>query len=388
MGYTKNICILGSTGSIGTQSLDVIRQYPDLFNVTVLTAQNNADLLIHQAIEFKPKYVVIGCKNQFFAVKKTLEDLDIKVLNGKEALLEVVTHPEIDVVINSLVGFSGLMPTIEAIKAKKNIALANKETLVVAGELITSMVKEKKVYLYPIDSEHSAIFQCLAGENSETIEKLILTASGGPFRGLSRILLQEVKKEQALQHPNWNMGSKITIDSSTLMNKGLEVIEARWLFDISYDRIEVVIHPQSVIHSMVQFFDGSIKAQLGIPDMRIPIQYALTYPERLRSNFPRFEFSPGTAFSFEQPDYEAFPCLGLAYEAIKNGGNMPCVLNASNEIAVSAFLHDKLAFVEIPDLIEKCISTAEYYPRPSLEDLVDTDFVTRNKATQFLRQYI
>lgn len=387
MSKQRNICILGSTGSIGTQALDVIKQHKERFRVSILTAQNNADLLIAQALEFRPKKVVIGCKNQYPHVKQALTTLDIEVLNGKESLIEVVTDQDIDVVINALVGFSGLLPTLSAIKAKKNIALANKETLVVAGELVNKSINENGVYLYPIDSEHSAIFQCLAGENSNSVEKLILTASGGPFRGMSKISLEQVNRSQALNHPNWKMGAKITIDSATMMNKGLEVIEARWLFGISHEKIEVLVHPQSVIHSMVQFHDGSIKAQLGIPDMRIPIQYALTFPERLHSTFQRFEFSPGTLFSFEHPDFESFPCLGLAYEAISKGGNSPCVLNAANEIAVNSFLNDGIKFHQIPDLIEKCLSVADFVHEPSLDDLIASDLDTRQKATHFLKQY-
>lgn len=387
MDKQKKICLLGSTGSIGTQSLEVIRNFPERFRVVVLTAENNADLLISQAVEFQPAFVVIGCNNQYAFVKKALESYPIQVLQGRESLQYVASETESDLILNALVGFSGLLPTMAGIRAGKQIALANKETLVVAGELVYQLLKKHSTSLYPIDSEHSAIFQCLAGENPGSVEKLILTASGGPFRGMSRISLQDVKKDQALRHPNWKMGSKITIDSATLMNKGLEVIEARWLFDIPQHRIEVLIHPQSVIHSMVQFTDGSIKAQLGLPDMRIPIQYAITFPERIESKFPRYEFAHGTAFSFERPDYDAFPCLGLAYSAIEQGGNIPCAMNAANEIAVSAFLNDQLSFTGIPDLIEQCMAFTKFISNPSIEDIISTDKEIRKLAGSSLKHF-
>jgi len=380
----KSIAILGSTGSIGTQALDVVRAYPDKFEVEVLTAQNNAELLIEQAIQFKPNVVVIGNEAQYPKVKDALLKHDVKVYAGDSALASVVQMDTIDIVLTALVGYSGLGPTIKAIEAGKNIALANKETLVVAGELITSLAKEKGVNIYPVDSEHSAIFQCIVGEFHNPIEKIILTASGGPFRGKRREELMTVTKAQALKHPNWTMGAKITIDSATLMNKGLEVIEAKWLFGLSADQVEVVVHPQSIIHSMVQFEDGSIKAQMGLPDMRLPIQFALTYPDRFKSDLPRFDFTNYPALTFERPDTETFRNLALSFEALKRAGNMPCVLNAANEVVVAEFLKDRIGFLQMTDIVEKCLGKMNYIEHPSLEDYVQTDRETRIKALELI----
>jgi 1-deoxy-D-xylulose-5-phosphate reductoisomerase len=376
----KNIAILGSTGSIGTQSLDVISSHPDLFTVEVLTAQNNADLLIEQAIQFKPNAVVIEYEEKYEAVKSALIPKDIKVFAGQNALESVMEMDTIDMVLTATVGFSGLKPTIRAIQSGKTIALANKETLVVAGDLITKLAKEKGVNILPVDSEHSAIFQCMVGEFHNPIEKIILTASGGPFRGKSKEALQHVTKEQALKHPNWTMGAKVTIDSATLMNKGLEVIEAKWLFGLDASQIEVVVHPQSIIHSLVQFTDGSIKAQMGLPDMKLPIQFALGYPMRLNSNFPRFNFAQYPYLTFDQPDTQTFRNLALAFEALKKGGNCPCVLNAANEIAVSQFLEGKTGFLAMSDLVELCLEKMNYVSNPTLDDYVNTDLETRKLA--------
>lgn len=380
----KSIALLGSTGSIGTQALDVIASNPEHFSVEVLTAQNNADLLIEQAIRFKPNVVVIGNGDQYERVKNALWQHAIKVYTGDEALASVVQMDRIDMVLTALVGYSGLKPTIKAIEAGKNIALANKETLVVAGELITKLASEKGVNIYPIDSEHSAIFQCLVGEFHNKIEKIILTASGGPFRGKKREELSQVTKAQALKHPNWSMGAKITIDSATLMNKGLEVIEAKWLFGLSADQVDVVVHPQSIIHSMIQFEDGSIKAQMGLPDMRLPIQFALTYPDRLKNNFPRFDFTQYPSLTFEKPDTETFRNLALSFEALRRGGNMPCVLNAANEIAVAEFLNDKIGFLKMSDVVEQCLAKMDYIKHPTLADYVQTDKETRIKALELI----
>jgi 1-deoxy-D-xylulose-5-phosphate reductoisomerase len=376
----KNIAILGSTGSIGTQSLDVISSHPDLFTVEVLTAQNNADLLIEQAIQFKPNAVVIANEEKYEAVKSALIPKDIKVFAGQNALESVMEMDTIDMVLTATVGFSGLKPTIRAIQSGKTIALANKETLVVAGDLITKLAKEKGVNILPVDSEHSAIFQCMVGEFHNPIEKIILTASGGPFRGKSKEDLKWVTKEQALKHPNWTMGAKVTIDSATLMNKGLEVIEAKWLFGLEASQIEVVVHPQSIIHSLVQFTDGSIKAQMGLPDMKLPIQFALGYPMRLNSNFPRFNFAQYPYLTFDQPDTQTFRNLALAFEALKKGGNCPCVLNAANEIAVSQFLEGKTGFLAMSDLVELCLEKMNYVSNPTLDDYVNTDLETRKLA--------
>ncbi|MCE7863517.1 MAG: 1-deoxy-D-xylulose-5-phosphate reductoisomerase [Bacteroidetes bacterium CHB5] len=380
----KKIAILGSTGSIGTQALDVIAAHPDVFEVEVLTAQRNANLLIEQAKQFNPNAVVIGDEAQYEKVKAALLPLHIKVFAGENALASVVQMDSINLVLTALVGYSGLKPTIKAIEAGKNIALANKETLVVAGELITRLAREKGVNIYPVDSEHSAIFQCLVGEFHNPIEKIILTASGGPFRGKKKNELVHVTKTQALKHPNWTMGAKVTIDSASLMNKGLEVIEAKWLFGLKPAQVEVVVHPQSIIHSMVQFEDGSIKAQLGLPDMRLPIQFALGYPNRIKSDFPRFDFAQYPAFTFEKPDTETFRNLALAFEALGRGGNMPCVLNAANEIAVQEFLHDRIGFLQMSDIVEQCLSKMNYVANPALEDYVNTDKETRILAKELI----
>lgn len=381
---SKRLAILGSTGSIGTQALDVVRQQPDLFAVEVLTAYNNSSLLIEQAIEFRPNVVVIGSEPLYQKVASALEPFDIKVYSGEESLEQVLEMDSIDMVLMALVGFAGLKPTLKAIECGKPVAIANKETFVVAGELVTRMAKAKAVNLYPVDSEHSAIFQCLAGEFHNPVEKIYLTASGGPFRGKDKDYLSQVTKEAALKHPNWNMGCKISIDSATLMNKGLEVIEAKWLFGLKTSQIDVIVHPQSIIHSLVQFEDGSIKAQLGLPDMRLPIQYALAYPQRLKSEFPRFDFMQYPSFTFEKPDRETFRCLDLAYFALEKGGNMPCILNAANEIAVNLFLQDKIRFVDIPELIENCMAKSVYVASPSLDDYLSTDKETRQLAARHM----
>lgn len=381
---SKRLAILGSTGSIGTQALDVVRQQPDLFAVEVLTAYNNSSLLIEQAIEFRPNVVVIGSEPLYQKVASALEPFDIKVYSGEESLEQVLEMDSIDMVLMALVGFAGLKPTLKAIECGKPVAIANKETFVVAGELVTRMAKAKAVNLYPVDSEHSAIFQCLAGEFHNPVEKIYLTASGGPFRGKDKDYLSQVTKEAALKHPNWNMGCKISIDSATLMNKGLEVIEAKWLFGLKTSQIDVIVHPQSIIHSLVQFEDGSIKAQLGLPDMRLPIQYALAYPQRLKSEFPRFDFMQYPSFTFEKPDRETFRCLNLAYFALEKGGNMPCILNAANEIAVNLFLQDKIRFVDIPELIENCMAKSVYVASPSLDDYLSTDKETRQLAARHM----
>lgn len=381
----KRIAILGSTGSIGKQALEVIAAHAEVFEVEVLTAQNNADLLIEQSKRFKPNAVVISNEDHYARVKEALHGEDIKVFAGDNALSSVVAMESIDLVLTALVGYAGLKPTIRAIEEGKTIALANKETLVVAGELVTSLAHQKGVNIYPIDSEHSAIFQCMAGEFHNKIEKVILTASGGPFRGKKRNDIRSVKKEQALKHPNWSMGAKITVDSASLMNKGLEVIEAKWLFGVRPEQVEVVIHPQSIIHSMVQFEDGSIKAQLGLPDMRLPIQFALTYPDRFVSTFPRFDFAQYPTLTFEKPDTETFRNLALAYEAMYRGGNMPCVLNAANEVAVAEFLKDRIGFLEMSDVVEQCLAKIDYIKSPSYEDYVYTDKETRIKAFELVK---
>jgi 1-deoxy-D-xylulose-5-phosphate reductoisomerase len=380
----KNIAILGSTGSIGTQALDVIRANPLTFTVEVLTANGNADLLIQQALEFNPNAVVIADETKYNAVKEALLKHDIKVYAGNKAITEVVQMDSVDIVLASIVGYAGLESTIAAIKAGKQIALANKETLVVAGDLVTQLAKQYGVNLYPVDSEHSAIFQCLAGEWHNPIEKIYLTASGGPFRGKDVAFLQTVKKEQALKHPNWEMGAKITIDSASLMNKGLEVIEAKWLFNLKPEQIDVIVHPQSIIHSIVQFTDGSMKAQMGLPDMKLPIQYALGYPERMKSDFPRFSFFNYPQLTFEQADTKTFRNLALAFEAMNIGGNAPCVLNAANEVAVDAFLHDKIGFLQMSDVVEKCIQKINFIAKPTYEDYVATDMETRSVASEMI----
>ncbi len=381
----RHIAILGSTGSIGTQALQVISEHPDLFTVEVLTAQSNANLLIEQARTFVPNVVVIGDDVHYERVKSSLSDLPIKVYSGLNALNQVVTIETIDIVLTALVGYAGLIPTVHAIRAKKHIALANKETLVVAGELITQLAQENGVDILPVDSEHSAIFQCLAGEFHNKIEKIILTASGGPFRGRNKSFLSSVTKEQALKHPNWSMGAKITIDSASLMNKGLEVIEAKWLFDLSPNQIEVIVHPQSIIHSLVQFEDGSIKAQMGLPDMKLPIQYALAYPNRISSLSRRFSFLEYPTLTFEQPDLNTFQNLSLAFYALEKGGNMPCILNAANEVAVQAFLSDQISFLGMSDLISTCMQKITFIQQPNLEDYIQTDEHTRIKANELLK---
>jgi 1-deoxy-D-xylulose-5-phosphate reductoisomerase len=381
----KHIAILGSTGSIGRQALEVIREHPDVFEVEVLTAQNNTKLLAQQAKTFRPNAVVISNPEHYDDLKAGLGSEDIKVYAGENALASVVQMDSIDLVLTAVVGYSGLRPTIKAIEAGKTIALANKETLVVAGELITDLAREKGVNILPVDSEHSAIFQCLVGEFHNKIEKVILTASGGPFRGKKINELAHVTKAQALRHPNWNMGDKVTIDSATMMNKGLEVIEARWLFGLQPEQVEVVVHPQSIVHSLVQFEDGSVKAQLGLPDMRLPIQFALAYPKRLKSELPRFDFRNYPSLNFEKPDMETFRNLALAFEALNRGGNMPCVLNASNEVAVAEFLNDRVGFLEMSAIVEHCLSKMAYIKNPSYEDYVETDRETRLRAFEFLK---
>ncbi|MBS1681127.1 MAG: 1-deoxy-D-xylulose-5-phosphate reductoisomerase [Bacteroidetes bacterium] len=385
MQTKKHIAILGSTGSIGTQALGVIAAHPEKFEVEVLTAQNNAELLIEQAKIFKPNAVVIANEDFYEKVKSALIPLDIKVFVGENALASVVQMDSIDLVLTALVGFSGLKPTINAIEAGKNIALANKETLVVAGELITQLAQRKGVNIYPVDSEHSAIFQCIVGEFQNPIEKIILTASGGPFRGKKKEELINITKAQALKHPNWNMGAKVTIDSATLMNKGLEVIEAKWLFGLRADQIDVIVHPQSIIHSLVQFQDSSVKAQLGLPDMRLPIQFALGFPERLKSDFPRFDFSKYPSLTFEKPDTETFRNLALSFEALSRGGNAPCVLNAANEIAVAEFLNEKIGFLEMTEVVEQCLEKMDFTAKPTLDDYLQTDKETRIKAKELIQ---
>ncbi len=380
----KNIAILGSTGSIGTQALEVIRQNPGRFKAFLLSAQNNADLLIAQAIEFKPAYVVIGSREKFEDLQFTLHPYGIKVLCGIDDMCEVVTHSDISIVLTAMVGFAGLRPTLAAIKAGKDIALANKETLVVAGDLVTSLARKHGVKILPVDSEHSAIFQCLAGEENNPIEKIYLTASGGPFRGKDLKYLATITKKEALKHPNWVMGEKITIDSASLMNKGLEVIEARWLFDLEVSQIDVIVHPQSIIHSIVQFQDGSMKAQMGLPDMKLPIQYAITYPERIANNFTRFDFMDFPNLSFEQADKKTFRNLALAFDALNTGGNMPCVINAANEVVVAEFLNNRLGFLQMSDVIESCMSKISFVGEPTLEDYMETDKQTRAYAQELV----
>jgi 1-deoxy-D-xylulose-5-phosphate reductoisomerase len=380
----KHIAILGSTGSIGTQSLEVVDAHPERFVVEVLTANNNSNLLIQQAIKYKPNIVVITNQEKYKEVNEALFDLGIKVYAGQQSLEEVVENENIDIVLTALVGYSGLKPTIRAIKSGKNIALANKETLVVAGDLITKLCQQYGVQIYPVDSEHSAIFQCLVGENFNPIEKIYLTASGGPFRGRKRNELLNITREQALKHPNWEMGAKITIDSASMMNKGLEVIEAKWLFDLKLGQIEVVVHPQSIIHSAVQYTDGSVIAQIGVPDMKLPIQYALGFPERLENNFKRFSFFDYPELTFEKPDMETFRNLQLAFNAMDKGGNSPCVLNAANEIVVDAFLNNRIGFLSMSDVIENCMEKITFVKNPTIEDYVNTDRETRILANELL----
>ena len=382
----KQIAILGSTGSIGTQTLDVVRQHPEAFSVYALTAHRSLDLLIQQALEFNPAVVCIADESLYPPLRDALSDLPIKVMAGEKAIAEMVTMPAIDVVVAAMVGYAGLRPTIEAIKARKSIALANKETLVVAGEIINRLAARHKVDILPVDSEHSAIFQCLVGEKMTSVEKLLLTASGGPFRTFTYEQMQHVTAAQALQHPNWEMGAKITIDSASMMNKGFEVIEARWLFDIPVEKIQVLVHPQSVIHSAVQFVDGSVKAQLGTPDMRMPIQYALTYPERWLSDVPRLDLFKTNNLTFEEPDLQRFPNLRLAYEAMAKGGNMPCILNAANEVVNLAFREGKCGFLQMSDVIEQAMAKTTFITEPSYDDYVQTDAEARCIATKLINQ--
>lgn len=382
----KQIAILGSTGSIGTQALEVIADNDSLFEVFALTANNNVDLLIAQARKFAPEMVAIANESHYQVLKDALADLPVKVFAGAESVAQVAEMQPVDIVLAAMVGYSGLEPTMNAIRAGKKIALANKETLVVAGELICDLASQHNATILPVDSEHSAIFQCLAGEGNNPVEKLILTASGGPFRTKSISELEHVTSAQALKHPNWDMGAKITIDSASLMNKGFEIIEAKWLFGMSPEQIEVVVHPQSIIHSMVQFADGSIKAQLGLPDMKLPIQYAFTYPDRLKTNFPRFDFDICSQFTFERPDLERFRNLGLAYYAMEKGGNMPCILNAANEIVVAEFLKDNIGFLQMSDIIEDVLEKAEFIDRPTYEDYVQTDELVRRITMEMINR--
>ncbi|MBR6660001.1 MAG: 1-deoxy-D-xylulose-5-phosphate reductoisomerase [Paludibacteraceae bacterium] len=380
----KQIAILGSTGSIGTQALEVIDENPDLFEVYALTANNNDKLLVEQARKFHPEIVVIANKEKYAYVKEALEDLPMKVFSGSESISDVAEMGPIDIVLTAMVGYSGLQPTIHALKAGKTIALANKETLVVAGEIICDLAQKHRCAILPVDSEHSAVFQCLAGETSP-IEKIILTASGGPFRGKSRDFLKNVTRAEALKHPNWSMGAKITIDSATMMNKGFEVIEAKWLFGVKPEQIEAIVHPQSLIHSMVQFEDGSIKAQMGLPDMKLPIQYAFGYPYRLKNNYPRLDFSTCKEMTFEKPDLEVFRNLAFAYDAMKKGGNAPCILNAANEIVVDAFLKERIGFLEMSDIIEQTMNKVAFIAKPTYEDYVATDRETRNVTLSIIK---
>ena len=380
----KKIALLGSTGSIGQQTLEIVEQNPDLFSVEVLTANNNVDLLIEQAVKYKPNVVIISNEEKYHLVKDALADLPIKVYAGCDAIAQVVEMGSIDTVVTAMVGYSGLLPTIRAVKAGKQIALANKETLVVAGDLITRLAIEHRSEILPIDSEHSAIFQCLVGEAEESVEKIILTCSGGPFHGKTTEELKKVTLKQALKHPNWDMGAKITIDSATLMNKGFEVIEAKWLFGLKPGQIEVVVHPQSIIHSMVQFCDGSIKAQLGLPDMRIPIQFALSYPVRIKNTMPRFNFADYPTFTFTTPDTKNFRNLALSFEALEKGGNLACVLNAANEVSVKAFLNEKISFTDIPEINGQVMRMVSFVRHPGLEDYMASDEASRKYAEEIV----
>jgi 1-deoxy-D-xylulose-5-phosphate reductoisomerase len=386
MSPKKGIAILGSTGSIGTQALDVIEAYPQYFDLQVLTAGKNADLLIAQALKFKPNTVVITEESLYLKVKNALSQEDIHVYAGAEALCQVVESNEVDTVLTALVGYAGLKPTLRAIEAKKTIALANKETLVVAGELVTRLAKENGVNIYPVDSEHSAIFQCLVGEFHNKIEKIYLTASGGPFRGWTTEQLKSVKREQALKHPNWSMGAKITIDSATLMNKGLEVIEAKWLFNLKPEQIDVIVHPQSIVHSLVQFEDGSMKAQMGLPDMKLPIQFALTFPDRFKTDFPRFNFMDYPQLTFEKPDREVFKNLDLAFKAMEMGGTAACILNAANEISVEAFLQEKIQFLDIAEINEATMLEVQMVHNAQYEDFVKSDELARICAEKIVKE--
>jgi 1-deoxy-D-xylulose-5-phosphate reductoisomerase len=382
----KRIAILGSTGSIGTQALEVVKAHPDSLEVEVLTAHCNADLLIQQALEYKPNSVVIGVDKLYKKVSEALQPHDIKVYAGDDSISQIVESNEIDIVLAAIVGFAGLKSTLKAIEAKKTIALANKETMVVAGQLVTKLAQENAVNILPVDSEHSAIFQCLVGEFHNPVEKIYLTASGGPFKGKNKEFLAKVTKQDALKHPNWEMGKKITIDSATLINKGLEVIEAKWLFALKPEQIDVIIHPQSIIHSFVQFQDGSMKAQMGLPDMKLPIQYAFTYPYRFKTDYPRFNFMDYPQLSFEKPDTTTFAGLNLAFEAMRKNGNMPCILNAANEVAVNAFLQDKIGFLQITDVIEACMQKISFVAEPSLEDYIQTDHETRIVSNELINK--
>lgn len=385
MEQKRNIAILGSTGSIGRQTVDIICEYPDKFNAYLLTANSSVDLLVQQAQLLKPKYVIIANEAHYHTLREALQGSDTIVKAGMDAIVEAMSDPAIDTVVTAMVGYAGLAPTINAIKHNKTIALANKETLVVAGALINDLLANSASKLYPVDSEHGAIWQCLAGEKHSDIYKLILTASGGPFRTKTIEELANVTKADALKHPNWSMGAKITIDSATMMNKGFEVMEAKWLFNIDLDRIEVVVHPQSIVHSMIEFIDGSVKAQLGLPDMRIPIRYALGYPERLYSDAQRMHVSDYRNLTFEEPDLQKFPMLGLAYKASRAGGNMPCVLNAANEIAVAAFLHDKIGYNDIAETVVKTMQWAPYVAQPTYEDYVNTNIEARRYAETLIK---
>ena len=384
MGTKRQLAILGSTGSIGTQALQVIAEHADLFEVYALTANHNVDLLIEQARRFSPEAVVIADETLYPKLKEALSDLPIKTFAGSDAIAQIVEAQPIDMVLTAMMGYAGLYPTIRAIKAGKAIALANKETLVVAGELITRLALENRVPIIPVDSEHSAISQCLAGENNNAIEKIILTASGGPFRTLSAEELKHVTKNEALKHPNWKMGAKITIDSASMMNKGFEVIEAQWLFNVTPDQIEVAVHPQSIVHSMVQFQDGAIKAQLGLPNMKLPIQYAFAYPHRLPSSDPKPRLEHYMSLTFERPDTDRFPLLGYAYEAMRQGGNMPCIMNAANEIVVEAFLHDRIAFTDMPRLIARAMDEVAFVATPTYDDYVATDAEARRRTREWI----
>ena len=382
----KRIAILGSTGSIGMQALDILRSHPDQFAIEALTAGNNTKELIRQAREFLPNMVVIANEAHYKDVSGALSDLDIKVFSGRESVAQIVGYGEIDMVLNAIVGFAGFEPTVNALKAGKAIALANKESIVAGGELVNRLAGENHSFIIPVDSEHSAIYQCLAGESSDAVEKIFLTASGGPFREKNIHALANVSPEEALKHPNWDMGDKISIDSASMMNKGLEVIEAKWLFGLEPEQIEVVIHPQSVIHSMVQFHDGSVKAQLGHPDMRLPILYALSFPDRLPSDYKRFSITDYPTLSFETPDIKKFRNLALAFEAMKAGGNIPCAMNAANEIAVRAFLEKKIGFLQMPDIIERCMINITRIAQPGFDDYVETDSEARAMALNYIRK--
>ena len=382
----KNIAVLGSTGSIGTQTLDIIQEYPEMFHASVLTARRNWKLLAEQARKFHPAMVVISDKNVYPLLKEALADLDVEVCLGEESICRAASLPEVDIVVTAMVGYSGLLPTIAAIKAGKRIALANKETLVVAGELITTMLKDSESEIIPVDSEHSAIFQCLVGESTKEARKILLTASGGPFRTLSKEQLCNVTVQDALRHPNWDMGAKVTIDSASMMNKGFEMIEARWLFNCPPEKIEILVHPQSIVHSMVEFVEGSVKAQLGVPDMHLPIRYALGYPKRLITEAPPLQLSQFATLTFEAPDFDKYPLLGYAFEAVGKGGNMPCVLNAANEKGVASFLNGKIRFTDMPRLVRNVMDSTPFISSPSLSDLVASNEEALRRADEWLER--